>query len=417
MYNLRDYQVDMSDAIMEAFEGRERAFIAQAATSAGKSLIIAEVAKRLGKPLLVLQPSREILLQNYDKMVSYGLSPSMYSASVGTKEIGEITLATIQSIYKKPEDFAHFEYAMFDECHNFSLKGQMYVDFFKATNIKRVCGVTATPFRLEQRWFGDAYTGVTKMLNRVAKDSFFKDIVYKVEMADLIAKGYITKPIYHTYDTDLNELVVNSTGRDYTSDSLEDWGARRMTKLLAISSQLDAKHQRVLVFCTTIKQAEKGVDKLVKRGISAAVLTAKTPKKLRTQMIEDFQAGKIKWMLNVATMTTGFDCPPLDCVVLLRPTFSVPLLIQMVGRVVRLDPARPDKEAHVYDFTGNIEKFGHVEDICLGKEGFKDTLESSTGRIDNIELWRFDKRTGHYKGSKPETPKPPATLEYLLSLR
>lgn len=425
-YELRQYQVEMADAIMEGFK-RGRPFIAQAATAAGKSLVIAEVAKRLGEPLLVLAPNKEIVEQDYAKMIDYGLPASMYSASVGVKEIGDITIATIGSIFRKPEDFKHFKYCMFDEAHNFSAKKKdgMYKDFFLKTGIRNVCGVTATPFRLEQKFFGDLYTGVTKMLNRVTKDSFFKDIVYKVEMKDLIDQGYILQPVYHNYETDLSTLITNSTGRDYTVDSLEKWGNQNIGKLLKMADDLDKKHQRVLVFCTSVAQAEKAKDTLVDKGFSAAIITAKTAKKERNQLVEKFQSGEIKWMLNCQTMTTGFDCPPLDCVVLLRPTYSVSLLIQMVGRGVRLDPNNPKKEAHIYDFTNNIKKFGPVEDIRLQKEdGWKDMLVGKRGRIDNTALFTFDKSENKWyegepvKQEKLELPERPEVVDtnYLMSL-
>src|SRR5690606_21064389 len=193
------YQEDLVAAGLKGFQSG-KPFILQAATSAGKSLVIAELTKQLGKPMLVLCPTREILLQNYKKMLAYELEDvKMYSASVGQKEIGKITLATIASIYKKPKDFAHFEYCLLDEVHLFNAKNQdsMYTKLFRETGIRKVGGLTATPFRLDQKFFGDTYTGTVKMLNRMRKDSFFREIVHKVEMKDLIDQGYITKPIYH----------------------------------------------------------------------------------------------------------------------------------------------------------------------------------------------------------------------------
>lgn len=422
MYKLRPYQDEMASAAIEAF-GSGNPFILQAATAAGKSLVIAEIAKRLGKPVLVLQPSREILLQNYEKMMSYGLEDvKMYSASVGKKEIGNITLATIASIYKDTDKFSHFEHAIFDEVHQFSAKNSnsMYMKLFKETGIRKVCGLTATPFRLENKFFGSSYVGCIKMLNRVTKNSFFKSIVYKVEMADLIEQGYLTRPQYHTFDTDMSDLVVNTTGRDYTEESLERWSDNKLKNLAILAEELDEKHQRVLVFCSSLRQSGRAVAMLAKQGIQAEVLDGKTPKKQREDLIERFQDGRLKWVVNVGTMTTGFDCPPLDAVVLLRPTMSVPLYIQMLGRCLRLDPNNPKKEAHFYDFTDTVAKFGRAETIKVVKEeGWKDMLESEVGRLDNRELYRFEVKKDKFKKvavqPKPEQPKE-ITTDYLLSL-
>src|SRR5690606_15435880 len=98
-----------------------------------------------------------------------------------------------------------------------------------------------------------------------------------------------------------------------------------------------------------------------------------------------------KCILNVGVLTTGFDMPVLDCVVLLRPTFSVALYMQIIGRGMRLDPNNENKEYHFYDFTNTVEKFGRAETIQVVKEdGYKDMLKSEVGRLDNTELFRFD---------------------------
>jgi DNA repair protein RadD len=424
MYTLRDYQDEAVDAALQAFT-KGRPFIIQAATAAGKSLIISELCHRLGKPVLILQPSKEILEQNYAKLKSYGIDDiALYSASVGQKKIGRFTFATIQSIYKKPELFSHYEYAILDECHQLSPKkvDGMYMKFFREAGISKVCGLTATPFRLENKFivasgsqFG-SYTGAIKMLNRITRNSFFKDIAYKVEMHDLIDRGYLTAPQYHTYDTDLSALQVNTTGRDYTEESLERWSDGQLKRLASIAAHLDKTHQRVLVFCTSLRQAGRAVELLESLKIKAEALDGKTPKKQRESLIERFQDGRLKWVVNVGTMTTGFDCPPLDAVVLLRPTMSVPLYIQMLGRCLRLDPANENKEAHFYDFTGTVQKFGRAETIQLAKEdGFKDMLMSEVGRIDNEPLFSFQVKR---KTKAKPVPKPrpeDITLEYLLS--
>lgn len=422
-YELRLYQKEMVSSILNGFESNQP-FLAVAATAAGKSLVIADVAEKLGKPVLVLAPSKEIIEQNHAKMLNYGLDATMYSASVGTKEVGKITVATIQSIYKNPDQFRHFEYIIMDECHLYNAKGKdsMYRQLFTAIGTRKICGLTATPFRLDNRFFGNKYTGCIKMLNRMTKDSMFRNIAYKVEMGDLINQGYLTQPIYHTFETDLSTLMVNSTGRDYTLESLEAWGVRRLKQFMHVAEQLDEKHDRVLVFCTSIKQSEDAQKKLKAIGIDAEIITGKTPKKKRGQMLENFAAGKIKWMLNVGTLTTGFDMPVLDAVVLLRPTFSVALYMQILGRAIRLDPNNPDKEAHFYDFTDTVSKFGRAETIKVVKEdGFKDMLESEVGRLDLVELFSFDikdKKAVSVEKPAPQKIERPkvVTTDYLMKL-
>jgi DNA repair protein RadD len=425
-YQLRDYQQEAVETALRSFR-KGHPFVIQAATAAGKSLIIAAIAHRLGQPLLVLQPSREILLQNYEKMITYGIPDvAKYSASVGEKHVGNITLATIQSIYKKPELFHHFRYAIIDEADKVAPKQMhsMYLKFFRAINCTQVAGLTATPFRLENKFIRgkdgiNRYTGCCQMVNRISRQPFFKSIDYKIEMKDLIGQGYLTQPRYHTIDTDMSGLVVNTTGRDYTEASLEQWSRDKLANLEKIAPELNTRHQRVLVFCSSLRQAGRAVQLLNSFGMEAAVLDGKTPTKQRQAIIERYQRGDLRWLVNVGVLGVGFDCPALDALVTLRPTFSITLYIQQIGRALRLDPRNPDKQAHVYDFSGNVNKFGPAEDIRLSKEdGFKDMLWNGTRRLDNIELFSFDLKqkspTVASRSAATNDNPGEVTLDYLL---
>ena len=118
-YELRDYQkASSNEAVRRLRTDAGKPFILVLATGAGKSLVIADICHQLDAPTLILQPSKEILEQNYAKLKSYGVeNVSMYSASAGEKKISKYTYATIQSIYKKPELFKDFKYVILDECH------------------------------------------------------------------------------------------------------------------------------------------------------------------------------------------------------------------------------------------------------------------------------------------------------------
>lgn len=149
IYQLRDYQQKASDAAVRAFQSKSKSNgLLILPTGAGKSLVIADIASRLDGPLLVFQPSKEILEQNFAKLQTYGVVDcGVYSASVGCKDINRITFATIKSVMNHMSDFAHFKNVMIDECHYVNSKGGQYKDFIEAEN-RRVVGLTATPYRL-----------------------------------------------------------------------------------------------------------------------------------------------------------------------------------------------------------------------------------------------------------------------------
>jgi len=399
MYKLRKYQEEASQIAVQTLRTSDKPFVLLLATGAGKSLVIADICHKLDEPVLILQPSKEILEQNYAKLKSYGVEDvAIYSASVGEKRIAKFTYATIGSIKNKPEEFAHFKYVILDECHQLNPKNQtgMLTKFLKDIDCTKVCGLTATPYRLTQKYYYEGndmfYTSHLKMINRI-HPFFFKSVKYKIETADLIDQGYLAPILYRTdKEVDMLELEVNTTGADFTTDSLEKfWNDARLKKMARIIQRIDEKCQRNLVFCSSLRQANACRRMLEEMGIRAEIVDGKTPAKERTAMVEAFKAGEFKHMINVGVFTTGFDVPALDCVVLARPTMSLALYYQMVGRGVRLDPDRPDKKLRVYDLAGVVEKLGRVETIRVVPEagGFRDEVWSEAGRMDETPLFKF----------------------------
>lgn len=402
-YTLRDYQAEASKIGVHHLRTYGKPFVLLLATGAGKSIVIADICHTLDEPVLILQPSKEILEQNFEKLLSYDpdIDAGIYSASVGRREIKKFTYATIGSIRKRPEEFKHFKYVILDECHLLNPKNQsgMLTKFLNDIDCRNVCGLTATPYRLTQKYFyeGDDYfyTAKLSMINRI-HPFFFKNIAYKIETQDLIEMGYLS-PIKYRADKEVNmlELEVNTTGADFTTDSLEEFwmgrGGWRLKKMARIIQRIDLHCQRNLIFCSSLTQARGAKAMLAEMGIEAEIVDGKTPKKERERLIAAYRAGEFKHMINVGVFTTGFDVPELDCVTLARPTMSLALYYQMVGRGVRLDPARPEKVLRVYDLAGVTAKLGRVESIRVVKEedGWKDKVISEAGDMSEVPLFKF----------------------------
>lgn len=411
-YTLRPYQTEAVEEAIKGLTKYKKPFVIQAATGAGKSLIIAEICHRLDVPILILQPSKEILEQNYQKLLSYDpqIDAGIYSASKGRKEIRKFTFATIGSIYKKPEQFQHFEYVIIDECHGVDPKNLtgMLTTFLKAINVTSVCGLTATPYRIANKfytdeWGGLFYTGHLKMINRISKTPFFKKISYKIETADLIEQGFLSPIKYFVETVDTSRLKVNSTGRDFTDASMEQfWNDKRLQRIAQAVEYADTNHKKSLVFCSSLRQARNAMELVQSFGVGAAMVSGTTPLKEREAIIEKYKAGEIKHLFNVGVFTTGFDVPELDCIILARTTMSLALYYQMVGRGVRIDPNDPSKILHVYDLSGTVQSLGRVETIRVKREahGFRDEVWSEQGRMDETPLFNwFVKNTKKFKGA------------------
>ena len=335
--------------------------------NSGKSLVIADIASRLEGPLLVFQPSKEILQQNFAKLQSYGIFDcGCYSASVGCKDINRITFATIGSVMNHMSDFDCFKNIIIDECHYVNSKSGQYKQFIEAKN-RQVVGLTATPYRLDRAEGGS----ILKFLTRV-RPRIFSKVIYCCQIGELLSKGYLAD--LHYYDLtqlDLRRVRSNSTGADYDERSLlaeyercgfYDKLSNTVVKVLQPKSGIPRKG--VLVFTAFTKEARQLVDKLQSLRINAAIVTGETPKKEREAVLEGFKRREIKVVANVGVLTTGFDYPALDTVVLARPTKSLGLYYQMVGRAIR---PFEGKDGWIVDLSGNYSRFGNVADLFISR--------------------------------------------------
>lgn len=335
--------------------------------NSGKSLVIADIASRLEGPLLVFQPSKEILQQNFAKLQSYGIFDcGCYSASVGCKDINRITFATIGSVMNHMSDFDCFKNIIIDECHYVNSKAGQYKQFIEAKN-RQVVGLTATPYRLDRAEGGS----ILKFLTRV-RPRIFSKVIYCCQIGELLSKGYLAD--LHYYDLtalDLRRVRSNSTGADYDERSLlaeyercgfYDKLSNTVVKVLQPKSGIPRKG--VLVFTAFTKEARQLVDKLQSIGVNSAIVTGETPKKERETILEGFKKREIKVVANVGVLTTGFDYPALDTVVLARPTKSLGLYYQMVGRAIR---PFDGKDGWIVDLSGNYSRFGNVADLFISR--------------------------------------------------
>ena len=368
-YQLRDYQQNASNAALRAFNstGAKNGLLVLP-TGAGKSLVIADIASKLNGPLLILQPSKEILEQNFAKLQSYGCwDASIYSASVGRKDINRITFATIGSVMNHMDEFMHFKNVMIDECHGVNSKAGQYKEFIEATE-RRVIGLTATPYRLVSYRGGS----MLKFLTRT-KPRIFSDVLYFCQISDLLAKGYLANLRYFDCTKlDMSRVKSNSTGADFDDKSLKEEYKRigfgdqlSSTTLRVLRPKSGVPRNGVLVFTRFIEEADTLVARLRTVGIRAAIVTGETPKREREEVLEDFKTGRIKVVANVGTLTTGFDYPELDTVILGRPTKSLALYYQMVGRAIR--PCK-GKDGWIVDLGGTYRRFGNVADLKISLE-------------------------------------------------
>lgn len=338
--------------------------------NSGKSLIISKIAHEINRPTLVLQPSKEILEQNYAKAVSFGSKPTIYSASCGIKELSAMTYATLKSIKKdvaRLKDIG-IDTLLIDECHSgySPEEGSEFMEFMNRFPEAKVLGFTATPCRL--RTYSSMLEGNYSKLNMLTKDehNFFKKIVHVIQIQELTSQGFWCPLKYERWSFDESALMLNSTGAEYTNESIKESIVRNGLNNSIYKRLLQLMNERkaILVCMDSIESCNRISEFMNARmGAITGVVTSLTTKKKREQIISDFKEGKLKVVFNYSTLATGFDFPELDCVMFGRPTFSYSTYYQILGRAVRIHPDK--KEALIVDCCDNMRRFGRIEDLTI----------------------------------------------------
>ena len=370
MFTLRPYQEKAVEAVLEDID-KEGNSLVVLPTAAGKSLVIAEIARRINKPVLILQPSAEILGQNKAKLEQY-VSKSeigVYSASFNSKQIRKFTFATIQSIYKKYHLFKHIGLVLADESHLINVKNQssMFMTFLNGIGLHKVIGFTATPYRNMQlyhknKWGGFVSDLTLKLINRIKPD-FWKRIIFNVNNQELFEQGFLCPLKYYDRSNfQHSEIKMNKSHTDFDTDKFAEKLKSQESEILDLIIRASKKMKSVLVFCNSVAESQSYALKVP----NSAHVDGKTPKKERDRIINGFRDGKIKVVFNVMVLGIGFDHPELDCIFCLRPTRSLALWYQLCGRGIRI--AKGKEYCVIVDFTSNIKELGRIETIWLGQE-------------------------------------------------
>lgn len=382
---LRYYQDEAIDALYRFFnENLTGLPIVDMATGTGKSLTIAGFIARFlldcpGARVIVLTHVKELVEQDAAAILRYWPEApvGIWSASVGKKQRAQITVASIQSIHTHPTLFSPADIVIIDECHLMSKNADtMYRRFIAGLQAHnpylKVVGFTATPYRLDSGL-------LTEGKNRI-----FTDIAYSVNVGDMIAEGFLTSLVSKAGMTRANLAGLHTRGGEFLPAELAD----RMDKVELIKGAVEEMiaygqdRKSWLVFCSGVLHAQHVAECLNLNGIPAAMVCGDTPKAEREQIIADFKAGKYRALTNADVLTTGFDHPGVDLIALLRPTQSIGLYVQILGRGLRTVyapgydietaegrlaaiAAGPKANCLVLDFAGNVTRHGPIDCIKI----------------------------------------------------
>ncbi|WP_218769388.1 DEAD/DEAH box helicase [Vibrio parahaemolyticus] len=358
MYTLRPYQADSVKAVIHYFRKHSTPAVIVLPTGAGKSLVIAELARLAKGRVLVLAHVKELVEQNHAKYEGYGLKGAIFSAGLGRKETNQqVVFASVQSVVRNLDSFKNqFSLLVIDECHRVpddkNSSYQKVITHLRELNPGiKVLGLTATPYRLGMGWI---YQYHTRGQVRTEESRFFRDCIFELPIRYLLDENFLTParmmdaPVL-SYD--FSQLKPANTGRykEAEMDMVIDKAKRATPQIVEQIIQYARERKGVMIFAATVRHAQE-IHGLLPEGKTAIVI-GDTPTPERDAIIQAFKNREIKYLVNVSVLTTGFDAPHVDLIAILRPTESVSLYQQIVGRGLRLSEGK--NECLVLDYAGN----------------------------------------------------------------
>ena len=339
---LRPYQEEARAKVQQEWkEGRKRTLLVLP-TGCGKTIVFSKIIEdrvKMGERVLVLAHRSELLEQASDKlMTATGLGTALEKAE--NTSIGSwfrVVVGSVQTMQreKRLSQFPpnHFDTIVIDEAHHAVSDGyQRVLEHFGEAN---VLGVTATPDRGDMRNLG----------------SYFDSLAYEYPLVDAIKSGYLSKITAITIPLELDLSTVSQQGGDFKASEI---GTALDPYLEQIADEMvkQCKDRKTVVFLPLVKTSQKFRDILNEKGFRAAEVNGES--KDRAEILEDFDKDKYNVLCNSMLLTEGWDCPTVDCVVVLRPTKVRALYSQMVGRGTRLAPGK--ENLLLLDFLWHTER-------------------------------------------------------------
>lgn len=363
---LRHYQQEAVQAVFDYWQSGGGNPLVDLATGTGKSLVIAEVIRRLIEEyphmrVLSLVHVKELVKGNADELKRHAphLQIGINSAGLNQRDLHQkILFAGIQSVSHLSGKLGPRDLLLIDEAHLLPKSGigryHSLIQELRALNPDmRVLGLTATPYRLDSGRLDEG------------DGAIFDQIVYTYSIAQGVEDGYLSPLVAKSTAQKIDVSGVAKRGGEFVAGELEAAVNDEAVTQAACDEIVDRAGdcESWLIFCCGIKHAASVREALRQRGVSCAMVTGETPNGDRDRFVRMFSSGAIKALVNVNVLTTGFNVPRVDLIAMLRPTLSTSLYVQMLGRGTRLAPEKTD--CLVLDFAGNIRRHGPLDDIIV----------------------------------------------------
>lgn len=364
MIQLRYYQQEALDALYNFFLTNPHGNpLVGLPTGTGKSVLPAAFIQGImrqwpNQRFLMITHVKELIKQNADELLTLWPDAPLgiYSAGLKQKDTAHpIVFGGVQSMIKHPAMFGHRDIAFIDEAHLVSAEEsgqyQTFFAFMKLINPRlKIIGMSATLYRMG--------------MGMITENGLFTDVVYdKTNLEgfnELLNAGYMAPLIPLRTKTELDVSDVSVVKGEFVSTQLQGAVDKAEITFKALQELVHAGQNRKswLIFASGIEHAEHIADQLGAFGVDCAPVHSKRPSDYNDAAIKAFKSNELRAIVNYGKLTTGFNHPEIDLIGMLRPTLSVPLWVQMLGRGTR--PAK--KDCLVLDFARNTPRLGPIND-------------------------------------------------------
>ena len=346
MIQLRDYQLDLVDGVRAAYRAGKRSPLVVSPTGSGKTVLFAYIAQGTsakGNGVVILVHRQELVDQTCRTLHAFGVAHGVIAAGRTPDRSLPVQVASVQT-YVRRLDIFRPALIIADEAHHATAGSWRKV--INHHPQARVLGVTATPERLDGRGLKEV----------------FDDLIRGPEVADLIAGGHLAPPVYYAPPQAVDLSHIKTRGGDFAQEDIAEAMDRP-----AITGDAVAHYSRIcrgapaVAFCSSVAHAQHVADQFNAAGFRAATIDGTMDRDARRDVVRALGDGRLHVLTSCEIINEGFDLPLVTAAILLRPTMSLGLHLQQVGRVLR--PAPGKTRAIILDHVGNLSRHGFAEDV------------------------------------------------------
>lgn len=372
---LRDYQIDVLKKIKESWKSGHRAPLLVLPTGAGKTYTFMYIVKQLeaaNRKVWVVVHRENLAIQTGDAARTLGIPFSIIGAGHSENMFYNFQIAKVASVPGRFNRLSSPDVIIVDEAHH-STAGQ-WAKIIKQYPNAKILGVTATPERLDGKALG------------VNSGGFFDDLIVGPTMRELCEKGFLSNPKYFTFgNLDTEKIHITSGGDFDTKESGAELNRPKILNDTVARYRATCDGQPAIAFCCTVKHAEDVADEFNAFGYNAIALVGKMDFREQQNILEGLSSGKYDVVTSCEIISEGTDIPDVSAAILLRPTWSLTLYLQQVGRALRV--AKDNRPKYIIDMVGNIYRHGHpLMDRDWKIDGERQTPKKKKQERDNYDI-------------------------------